>query len=146
MCSVIALLDQGGVHVDAALELPGAAPTSGALVLAYGDGPRAMNAPDRRIAAVVQRVVRNFVHGQVRVDALRVPVDERLDLPDAVALGPLDLLRVRARRRLLAANAGDPRVVAREGALEGLDLPDAAAPVGVGLPEPVGRIDRAKAL
>src|ERR671919_505177 len=66
--------------------------------------------------------------------------DERLDLPDAVALGPLDLLRVRARRALLAADAGDPGVVPRQRALERLDLADVAAAVGIGLPEPVGRV------
>ncbi len=48
------------------------------------------------------------------------PSRRAVDLPDAVALGPLDLRRVRARRRLLAADAGDPGVV-------GLRAPDRAA-------------------
>src|SRR5436189_4389745 len=145
MCSsVIRLLDQGGVHVDAALELPRAGPTSAALGLAGGDGPRAGDAADRRVAAVVQRVVGDLVDVDVGLDALRVPVDERLDLPDAVPLRPLDLLRVRPCRALLPPDAGDPRVVARERALERLDLADVAAAVGIRLPQPVGRIDRAE--
>src|SRR5712691_12061977 len=92
--SVIALLDQRCVDVDAALELFAAGPASRALVLALADGTRAGDAADRRIAHVVQRVVRNLVHVDVGLDALGVPIDERLDLPDAVALGPLDFLRV----------------------------------------------------
>src|ERR687895_1758959 len=95
--SVTGLLDQRGVDVDAALELPGPGPAAGALVLALTDGTRARDASDRRVAAVVQRVVRDLVHVDVGVDALRVPVHERLHLPDAVALRPLELLRVGPR-------------------------------------------------
>src|SRR5215208_8153544 len=142
MCSVIRLLDQRCVDVDAALELVRAGPPARALVLAGGDRPRAVDSPDRRVPLVVQRVVRNLVDGDVRVDALRVPVDERLDLPDAVALRPLDLLRVRTRRRLPAPDPGDPRVVPGERALERLHLPDRAAAIDVRLPEPVGRLVR----
>src|SRR5439155_16924652 len=139
--SVIALLDQRCVDVDAALELVAPGPAPRALVLARLDGTRARDAADRRVARVVQRVVRNLVDVDVRLDALRVPVDERLHLPDAVALRPLDLLRVRARRRLLPADAGDPRVEAVERTLERLDLADVAAAVRLGLPQPVRRID-----
>src|SRR5919199_4264031 len=122
MCwSVIRLLDQWGVDVDAALKLLRAGPAARALVLAGADRPCAGDAADRRVAAVVQRVVRDLVDVDVGVDALGLPVDERLDLPDAVALRPLDLLRVRARRALLAADAGDPRVEVGERALERLD-------------------------
>ena len=56
------------------------------------DGARAGHAADRRIARVVQRVVRNLVHVDVRLDAFCVPVHDRVDLPDAVALRPLDAL------------------------------------------------------
>src|SRR5437588_5120544 len=140
--SVIALLDQRCVDVDPALELVGAGPAACALLLARAHRPRARNAPDRRIAGVVQRVVGDLVHVDVGLDALCAPVDERLDLPDAVALAPLDAPCPLARRRLLAADAGDPSVVALEGALERLDLADVAAPVGLGLPQPVGGSDR----
>src|SRR5207237_365588 len=107
---VIRLLDQRCIDVDPALELVAPGPPARTLVLACSDGTRARDAADRRVARVVQRVVRNLVHVDVRLDALRVPVDERLNLPYAVALGPLDLLRVRTRRRLLAPDAGYPRV------------------------------------
>ena len=48
--------------------------------------------PIERIARVVQRVVGNLVDVDVGPDALLVPVGERVDLPDAVALRPLDRL------------------------------------------------------
>src|SRR5919199_3634210 len=136
MCSsVTALLDQWRVDVDAALELLRAGPAARALVLAGADRPCAGNAADRRVAAVVQRVVRDLVDVDVGLHALRVPVDERLDLPDAVALRPLDALRVGTRERLLAADAGHPRVERRERTLERLHLPDVAAAIGIPLPE-----------
>src|SRR2546421_5232641 len=139
--SVIALLDQRCVDVDPALELVGAGPAARALLLARAHRPRARDAPDRRIAGVVQRVVRDLVDVDVGLDALRVPVDERLDLPDAVPLAPLDAARTGPRRRLLPADAGDPGVVAGERTLERLDLPNVAALVGARLPETVRRVD-----
>src|SRR5438105_9551166 len=141
LSSVIALLDQWCIDVDAALQLVRAGPASRALVLAAGDGACTGNAADRGIALIVKRVVRNLVDIDVGLDALRVPVDDRLHLPDAVALGPLDLLCGRARQSLLTADTGDPGVVRREGTLERFDLADVAAAVRLGLPEPVGRID-----
>src|SRR5919201_1676398 len=110
MCSVTRLFDQRSVHVDPAFELPRAGPAAGALVLARPDRTRARDAADRGVAAVVQRVVRNLVYVDVGVDPFRVPVDEGLDLPNAVPLRPLDPLRVRTRRALLAADPGDPGV------------------------------------
>src|SRR2546422_2492382 len=135
MCSVIALLDQGRVDVDAALELVRAGPAARALLLALADGAGARDAADRRVARVVQRVVRNLVDVDVGLDALRVPVGQGLDLPDAVTLAPFHLLGAGAGGGLLAADAGDPGVVAGESALERLDLAGVAAPVGVRLPE-----------
>src|SRR5207237_1581057 len=140
--SVIALLDQWGVDVNAAFELVGAGQPARSLALTRLHGPRARDAPDRRVPGVVQRVVRDLVDVDVGLDALRVPVDERLDLPDAVPLAPLDAARTGPGRRLLAADAGDPGVVAGERTLERLDLPDVAALVGFRLPEPVRRVDR----
>src|SRR5829696_8958690 len=112
MWSVIALLDQWRVDVDAALQLVAAGPAPCAVVFAGNDGSCARNAADRRIPGVVQRVVRNLVDVDVGLHALRVPVDDGLHLPDAVALRPLDLLGGRASRRLLPPDACDPRVVA----------------------------------
>src|SRR5919205_543469 len=140
--SVIALLDQWGVDVNAAFELVGAGPPARSLALPRLHGPGARDAPDRRVPGVVQRVVRDLVDLDVGLDALRVPVDERLDLPDAVPLAPLDAPRAGPGRRLLAADAGDPGAVAGERPLERLDLPDVAAVVRPGLPEPVRRVDR----
>src|SRR5437762_14161870 len=102
MCSVIALLDRG-VQMDAALELVGAGPAACALLLVGRGRTRAGDAPDRPVAHLVQRVVGNLVDGDVRPHALLVPVREWVQLPDAVALGPLHLRRLRARRRLVAA-------------------------------------------
>src|SRR5258705_672869 len=142
MCSVIALLDESCVAVDAALELVRAGPASRSLVLAFDDGAGARDATDGRIACVVQRVVGNLVDVDVRLDALRVPVDDGLDLPDAVPLRPFDPLCVGARQRLLAADAGDPRVVGSQRTLERLDLADVTAAIGVGLPEVRPFLDR----
>src|SRR3954447_4352356 len=121
--------------MDAALDLVGVGPPPRALVLVAQHRPRARHAADRRVAAVVERVVRDLVDDDVRLHALRVPVDERVDLPDAVALAPLDLPRVLAGQALLAADARDPRAVRLEGALERLDLADMAAAVGIALPQ-----------
>src|SRR5439155_5586598 len=133
MCSVIALLVV--VEMDAALELVGAGPAAGALVLPLEDRPSALHAADRRITRVVQRVVRYLVDGDIGLDSFRIPVDDRMDLPDAELVGALDLLRVLARQALLAADAADPRVVRLERPLERLHLADVAAPIGVPLPE-----------
>src|SRR5215212_8921261 len=121
--------------MDSTFDLVRARPAAGALVLVRHDRARARDAADRRVADVVQRVVRNLVYVHVRLHALRVPVDERLDLPDAVALRPLDAPRVLPRQRLLAADPGDPGVVGRERALERLNLAKVAAAVGIALPE-----------
>src|SRR5919198_4288571 len=146
MWSVIGLLDQRGVDVDAALELVRPGPAPGPLVLAAGNGARARDAADRRVSLVVQRVVRNLVHVDVGLDALGVPVDDGLHLPDAVALRPLQLLRIGASDGLLAANARDPGVVRLQRALERLDLADVTAAVRLRFPEPVGWIDRPERL
>jgi hypothetical protein len=71
----------------------------------------------------------------VRLDALRVPVHDGLDLPDAVALRPLDALCICARQRLFATDAGDPGVIRSERALERLDLADVTAAIGVAFPQ-----------
>src|SRR5438128_2211386 len=91
--SVIALLDEWGVDVNAAFELLGAGPPARALALPRPHRPRARDAPDRRVPGVVERVVRDLVDVDVGLDALRAPVDERLDLPDAVPLAPRDATR-----------------------------------------------------
>src|SRR3954462_13212567 len=100
--------------MNAAFELVGAGPAACALLLVGGGGPGAGNAADRPVARLVQRVVGDLVHGDVRPDALLVPVGEGVHLPDAVPLRPLQLRRARAARRLVATDAGDPGAVRLE--------------------------------
>src|ERR1051326_9194984 len=121
--------------MDAALELVGAGPAAGALLLLRSRRPGAGDAADRAVADLVQRVVRDLVDVDVRPDALLVPVGEGMQLPDAVALGPLNLRGLRTARRLIAADARDPGVVGREGLEQRLYLADVAAAVGIALPE-----------
>src|SRR5215510_6315924 len=134
MCSVMCLLEWR-VFVDPALELVRPGPPACPLLLVGCDRPGAGDAADRAVARLVQRVVGNLVHFDVRPDALLVPVRERVHLPDAVALGPLHLRRLGAARRLVSADAGDPGVVRVEGREERLDLADLAATIGVALPQ-----------
>src|SRR6266487_3083955 len=101
--------------MDAALELVGAGPAAGALLLLRRDRLGAGDAADRPEADVVQRVVGNVVDVDEGPDALLVPVGERVQLPDLVALGPLHLRGVGAARGLVAPDARDPGVVRLQG-------------------------------
>ena len=121
--------------VDAAFELVGAGPAAGPLLLVGVVGrvqgcSRSTDSPSS-----CSGLYGNLVDGDVRPDALLVPVGERVHLPDAVALRPLDLRRRRAARRLVAADAGDPGTVGLERLDQRLDLADVAAAVGIALPE-----------
>src|SRR5881392_2105060 len=121
--------------MNAALELVGAGPAACALLLVGCGGPGTGDAADRPVAGLVQRVVRDLVDLDVGPDALLVPVGERVELPDVVAVRPLQLRGPGAARRLVAADPGDPGVVRLERLEQRLDLADVAAAVGVGLPE-----------
>src|SRR5438034_6685678 len=121
--------------MDAAFELVRARPAAGALLLVRARRAGARDAADRAVAGVVERVVRNLVDLDVGPDPLLVPVGERVHLVNAVALGPLDLRRPRAARRLVPANARDPRVVRSQRGDERLDLADVAAAVRIALPQ-----------
>src|SRR5215510_12828658 len=134
MCSVMCLLEWR-LFVDPALELVRPGPAACPLLLVGCDRPRAGNAADRAVARLVQRVVGDLVHLDVRPDALLVPVRERVHLPDAVALRPLHLRRLGTTRRLVAADPGDPRVIRVESIEERLDLANLAATIGVALPQ-----------
>ncbi len=72
-----------------------------------GDG--AVRAADRRVALVVERVVRQVVLGDVAPHVLVGPVGERVELPQAVLGVPGELGRAGARRRLVAPQARRPR-------------------------------------
>ena len=95
--------------------------------LAARAGRRARRAADRGVALVVQRVVRKVALVDPPPEVLLGPLDQRVELPHRALLVPLDGLGVGARRRLLAADARDPRVLAGERRLERGDLGLAAA-------------------
>src|ERR1700748_1920638 len=112
-------ISQGSMSdVQAALGLRQPGPAA----LAAGAGRRARRAPDRVVALVVQRVVGQVALGDPLTHVLLRPIDERVVLPDPALVVELDRLGVRARRRLLAADAGDPGVRAGQRALERGDL------------------------
>ena len=94
-----------------------------------------MGVADRRVAAVVQRVVGEPALADVRPAVVVAPVGERVRLPQLVCRVPAELRRVRARRRLVAADAGDPAVEVAERADQRLDLGDGKIEVGLALPE-----------
>src|SRR3954452_7857933 len=123
------------VEVDAALQLVRARPAPRALLLVGPDRPGAGDAPDRPVPGVVQRVEGDLVDRNIGPDSLFVPVGERVQLPDVVPLGPLDLRRARTARRLVPTDARYPRVVRLKRAHERLDLADVAEAVGIALPE-----------
>src|SRR2546428_6304565 len=96
--------------LDLSLLLP--PPAAGALVLAGDGGARAGFAADRGVPALVQRVIWEVVLVDVRPDLVLGPRGQRRDLCQALVLGVgRDDWSRRARRSLLAAQAGDPRVV-----------------------------------
>src|SRR6266540_1258227 len=123
------------LQMNPTLKFVGIRPPTGPFLLVGPRRARAGDAADRAIARVVQRVVRDVVRLDVAPDLLLAPVRERLDLPDAVPIGALDLPRVSTRRRLVPADTGDPGVVGLERLDERLDLADVAAAVGVPFPE-----------
>ena len=79
---------------------------------------------------VVERVVGQVALVDARPQVALGPGRERVVLPDRALGVPLDEPRVRAGRRLLAADAGDPRLRAVERALQRGDLRVAAAVLG----------------
>src|SRR5581483_12295549 len=83
--SCLPFVDRFG-QVDAAFQLVGIGPAAGPLLLVGRRRPCARDAADRTVAAVVQGVVRDLVDDDVCPDALLVPVGERVDLEDAVAV------------------------------------------------------------
>ena len=103
----------------------------GPAALAAGARQRGVRVADRGVAAIVQRVVGQPALADVRPAVVVAPVGERVRLPELVRGVPAELRRVRARRRLVAADAGDPGVEAAERADERLDLGDREVEVGL---------------
>src|SRR4051812_49170384 len=93
--------------------------------------------PDRLVALVMERVVGQPALADVRPAVLVGPVGEWVGLPELVLLVPAELRSVRAQRRLVAADAGDPGIEVEQRTVERLDLDDREVEVGIRLPEPV---------
>src|SRR3954452_16004442 len=101
--------------VDPALGLCGARPAAVAQVAARPDRLRAVGAADRRIAAIVERVVREVVLTDVVPDVALGPIGERVQLPEVEALVPAELRRLGTAAGVCPADAGGPAVYGREG-------------------------------
>src|SRR5512133_2645342 len=121
--------------VDPALCFRRSCPAPGARILAGADRLGAMGAADRRVALVVQRVVRNAVLADVVPDVLLRPVRDRVQLPEPEAPVPGELRRAGPVLGVLAADPGDPCVDAGERLAHRLDRADAAAGGGSALPQ-----------
>ncbi|CAK7255183.1 exported protein of unknown function [Shinella sp. WSC3-e] len=104
-------------------------PAAGALGLAGLDGARTGFAADRGIAAPVHRVHRNRIVGDIGLDALDVPVGQRIDLDQAAFGVELRERRVGTVAGLAAAKAGDPEGCPFECARKRLQLAHAATGV-----------------
>ena len=108
---------------------------AGPAALAARAGKRRVRVADRLVALVVQRVVRQPALLDVGPAVVVAPVGERARLPELVLLVPAELRRRRARRRLVAADAGDPAVEIEQRRVERRDLGDREVEVGLRLPE-----------
>src|SRR4051812_23340159 len=98
-------------------------------------GKRRVGVADRGVPLVVKLVVRQVPLADVRPAVVVAPVGQWIRLPKLVRGVPAELLSVRAGRRLVAANAGDPAVEVEQRAVERRDLRDREIEVGIRLPE-----------
>ena len=83
----------------------------------------------------MQRMHGKVVLGAVRLDILGAPLPQRCHLDDTARRVEAERPERRARAAGRSAKARDPGVGACESALEGLDLAEAAARVGLAQPE-----------
>src|SRR2546428_6333368 len=102
-------------------------PAAGAFILARFDGPRAWRAADARVAAIVQRVVRDAMRFNVGPDVVARPIRQRIELGDAVQSVEFFDGDCAPGDRLPAAQAGDPRLLAGKRARKGLSFAYRAA-------------------
>ena len=116
-----------GGDVQAALGLGQPGPAAGPRILTRGDRPGAGRATDRRITLGEQQVDRDAVAARVVEHLVEAPGGDRVDLHHLVGVVPLDQRRVSAQRGVLAAQAGDPRLIAGQFAVDRLDLAQPAA-------------------
>src|SRR5437899_3294074 len=102
-------------------------PPSRAAVFAGPYGSGAGCAADAWIAAVVQRVVCDVMHFDVRPHIVCPPIEERIGLDQAVRIVPAFQFETLPCRRLLPPEACNPAFLPGQRALQRLHLPDVAA-------------------
>src|SRR5215213_10518431 len=100
-----------GPAMKSAFGLALAGPPTRALIFANANGARAVRAPDARVALIVERVIGDFLSGDVIPDLPAAPFHQRVYFHDAPAVIPFDRLTPRARGRLVAPDGGHPGVV-----------------------------------
>src|SRR5439155_4698970 len=99
---------------------------------------RAGLASDTRVALIVERQHGDVFLFQIAPDLFVSPQGEGADLAKGLPARELERLhglKVSARRRLLAAEAGEPRFVIRQTGEERLDFTESAAAIGSALVE-----------
>ena len=117
--------------MQAALTVEGALPppAPGSDVLAGLHRPGAGSAANRGIALPVQDIDGNAVLLHIGVDVRLLPVNQGVELDEAVPCVPLDSLILRSGDRLAAPQAADPDVKTGERASLGSSQASAAAPL-----------------
>src|SRR5690606_14296203 len=129
-------------RVDAALGLVPAAPAARARVLAGLDRAGAGLAADRKIAFRLERMAREIVRLEIRVEVRLGPVAERVDLEPAIL--DLETRQVLAGDRLERLAARNPSIEILLGAPQRLDLADLAAAVRIPRPSEAVLVLRGK--
>src|SRR5687767_9418932 len=117
-------------------------PASGPGIISGLDGGGAVRASNARILPLVQGVVGHVVHPDIRPDVLCAPSRQWVDLHELKLRVPFHDPRVRARGRLIAANAGDPRGIVAENPVERLDLAQVTAAVRIPFPQRLSILGR----
>src|SRR5262249_4752683 len=112
--------------MDTAFHLLLPVPSPAAFVSPGDHASSAGDAPDARVAVVVERVIRQFVSHDIIPHLPAGPGGQRVDLDQAVSRVPFNDADVGSRRRLISPERRDPGVVAPERPTERLGLSGAA--------------------
>src|SRR3954452_24863616 len=94
-----------------------------------------MGAPNARVVAVVQGIVRHVIFEDVAPHLLSRPIGERADFNQIKFLVPIDLANRGARGSLVATNCGHPSIKRSQLSTQWLDFPQIAALIGIACPE-----------
>ncbi len=126
--------------VDAALAFVEAGPAAGAFVFAAGGGACAGVAADGAVAAFGEGVYREVVFFDVVLHLVAGPGGHGIEFYDVEVAEDIEVVEfgdpcLFARVILLAAETGDPDVECGEFFLQGNDLAEGAAEVGLVFPE-----------